>query len=106
MKTIGLSMIVKNEASVIRRCLDSVRPLVDYILIEDTGSTDGTQQIIRDYLKEFEIPGEVFDEEWQDFGTNRTTGLARLRQRADIDYALVMDADDVLVLEDGFDVAS
>jgi glycosyltransferase involved in cell wall biosynthesis len=106
MKTIGLSMIVKNEASVIRRCPDSVRPLVDYILIEDTGSTDGTQQIIGDYLKEFEIPGDVFDEEWQDFGTNRTIGLARLRQRADIDYALVMDADDVLVLEDGFDVTA
>ncbi|MGW8788902.1 glycosyltransferase, partial [Heyndrickxia sporothermodurans] len=44
-KTICLSMIVKNEASVIRRCLDSVRPLIDTWVIIDTGSTDGTQDI-------------------------------------------------------------
>ena len=49
-RTIGLCMIVKNEAHVILRCLDSVRPLVDYVLIEDTGSTDGTQQIVMDWL--------------------------------------------------------
>jgi len=41
--TIGLSMIVRNEAAVILRCLDSVRPLLDAVVIEDTGSTDGTQ---------------------------------------------------------------
>ncbi len=46
-KTIGLCMIVKDEAAVIERCLDSVRPLIDYVLIEDTGSTDRTQKIIR-----------------------------------------------------------
>lgn len=106
MATIGLCMIVKDEASVILRCLESVRPLIDYALIEDTGSTDGTQDIIRNYLARENLPGEVIDEEWRDFAYNRSHALAQLRRRSDIDYALIMDADDVLVCETGFDAAS
>lgn len=106
MKTIGLCMIVKNEAHVILRCLDSVRPLIDYALIEDTGSTDGTQDVIRNWLDRENLPGEVFDAPWQDFAHNRSLALARLRERPDIDYALIIDADDVLVCEHGFDAAA
>jgi glycosyltransferase involved in cell wall biosynthesis len=106
MKTIGLCMIVKDEAAVIQRCLDSVRPLVDYVLVEDTGSTDGTQQIIRDYLRRENLPGEVFDAPWRDFAHNRSLALARLRARTTIDYALIIDADDTLVPDDGFDPAA
>jgi len=99
-------MIVKNEAAVIVRCLDSVRPLIDYVLIEDTGSSDGTQQIIQDYLQRNDLPGEVFEVPWQDFGTNRSLALTRLRETAKIDYALIMDADDRLVFDEGFDPAA
>jgi glycosyltransferase involved in cell wall biosynthesis len=98
-------MIVKNESQVILRCLESARSLVDYVLIEDTGSADGTQRIIRDYLDRNRLLGEVFDAPWQDFAHNRSLALARLREKEDVDYALVMDADDVLVLEEGFDPA-
>ena len=42
MITISLCMIVKNEERVLKRCLDSVRDLVDEIIIVDTGSTDAT----------------------------------------------------------------
>jgi tetratricopeptide (TPR) repeat protein len=104
--TIGLCMIVKNEAHVIVRCLDSVRRLVDHVLIEDTGSTDGTQQIVRDWLVRENLPGAVIDEPWQDFAANRTSALAKLRDRREIEYALIMDADDVLVYDDGFDSAA
>ena len=48
---ICLNMIVKNESKVIKRCLDSIMPLIDYWIIVDTGSDDGTQQIIKNYLK-------------------------------------------------------
>ena len=103
-KTIGLSMIVKNELAVILQCLESVKPLVDYMLIEDTGSTDGTQDLIRQYLKREGIPGEVREEPWRDFAFNRTLGLKMLREREDIDYALVIDADEIVEYDKGFDV--
>jgi len=103
MKTIGLCMIAKNEAHIIRRCLDSVLRLIDFFLIVDTGSEDGTQQLIRDFLVEHDARGAVIDEPWQDFAYNRTFALQELRKFADIDYALMIDADDQLVPEDGFD---
>lgn len=101
--TIGLCVIVKNETAVITRCLQSVRPLVDYVLIEDTGSTDGTPQLIRDWLERNKMPGTVIEEPWRDFAYNRSHVLAKLRELAHIDYALIIDADDQLVMEDGFD---
>jgi len=45
MKTISLVMMVKNESAIIRRCLDSVKGVIDYWVICDTGSTDGTKEI-------------------------------------------------------------
>ena len=98
-KTIGLCMIVKNEAHVILRCLDSVRPLVDYVLIEDTGSTDGTQQLVMDWLSREGVPGEIAEEPWRDFAYNRSHALAKLREIEYIDYVLIIDADDALVID-------
>ena len=102
-RTIGLCMIVKNEAKIIRRCLESALPLVDYILVVDTGSTDGTQQLIHDFLREHRIDGAVLEEPWRDFAYNRSYSLARLREVQHIDYAFVIDADDRLELDPGFD---
>ena len=103
MASIGLCMIVKNEAHIIRRCLESALPLLDYVLIVDTGSSDGTQQAIRDFLRERSLPGEVLEEPWRDFAYNRSFALQKLRERQDIDYGLMIDADEVLVYEAGFD---
>lgn len=100
--TICLNMIVKNEAHVIRRCLDSVRPLTDTWVIVDTGSSDGTQELIREHLKD--IPGELFERPWKNFGHNRAEALELARGKAD--YLFVIDADEVLVLPDGFSVPS
>jgi glycosyltransferase involved in cell wall biosynthesis len=90
--TICLAMIVKNEASVIRRCLDSVMPVIDHWVIVDTGSTDGTQQIIRDHLHQ--LPGTLYERPWRDFAHNRSEALALARTCAD--YTLIIDADDTL----------
>ena len=93
-------MIVKDEAPVIRRCLDSVRPLIDYWVIVDTGSTDGTQEIIREHLKD--VPGELHERPWRDFAHNRSEALALARGRGD--YVLVIDADETLHLAPGFEL--
>jgi hypothetical protein len=92
-------MIVKNEAPVIRRCLDSVLPVISHWVIVDTGSTDGTQDIIRAHLAN--VPGTLHEREWQDFAHNRSESLALARPHAD--YSLVIDADDFLEPLDGLD---
>jgi len=101
-KTINLCMIVKNESRVIERCLASVLPLIDYWVIVDTGSTDGTQQKIKDFFDRNGIPGELHQSEWRDFGFNRSEAL-EYAQKTDHDYSLMIDADEILVFEPGFD---
>jgi glycosyltransferase involved in cell wall biosynthesis len=91
-------MIVKNEARVLKRCLDSVRPFVHHWIIVDTGSTDGTQELIRKELSG--VPGELFERPWKNFGHNRSEALALARGKAD--YILIMDADEVLEVPAGF----
>lgn len=97
-QTICLNMIVKNESHVILRCLESVLPIIDHWVIVDTGSTDGTQQIIRDFLHE--IPGELYERPWVNFGHNRDEALQLALPTAD--YILFMDADDALIFDDNF----
>jgi glycosyltransferase involved in cell wall biosynthesis len=92
MPSICLCMIVKNEANVIERCLASVRDLVDTWVISDTGSTDGTQQLIRTAMQG--IPGELHEEPWVDFGHNRSLNISHARGRAG--YLLLLDADHVI----------
>jgi tetratricopeptide (TPR) repeat protein len=82
-------MIVKDEARVIERCLRSVRELVDYWVICDTGSADGTQELIRAALDG--VPGELHERPWVDFGHNRTEALRLAKGKAD--YLLLLDAD-------------
>ena len=82
-------MIVKDEAAVIRRCLHSVHGLIDRWVICDTGSTDGTPELVRASLEE--IPGDLHERPWADFGQNRTELMGFARGKAD--YLLLIDAD-------------
>lgn len=102
MKSIGLCMIAKNEAHVITRCLDSALPLIDFVLVVDTGSTDDTLEVVRKYLDDKKLPGEVIHEPWRDFAYNRNVALRRLREHAEIDYAMMLDADQILVYDADF----
>ena len=103
MSTIGLCMIVKNEARVILKCLASALPLVDCVLVVDTGSEDGTQDLIRGFLAANNVQGIVIDEPWRNFAYNRTFALDRLRAIETVDYAMIIDADDVVILDPDFD---
>lgn len=93
-------MIVKNEAHVIARCLASVRPLLSSWVVVDTGSTDGTQALVREALRD--VPGELHERPWVNFAHNRSEALDLARARGDADYLLVLDADEELVAEPGF----
>jgi glycosyltransferase involved in cell wall biosynthesis len=96
--TVCLNMIVKNEAHVIERCLESVRPLIDSWVIVDTGSTDGTQEVIRKCLAN--LPGELHERPWKNFAHNRNEALALAKDKAD--YILIIDADDTITYHAGF----
>jgi glycosyltransferase involved in cell wall biosynthesis len=91
--SVCLNMIVKNEAKVIARCLESVKPFIDSWVIVDTGSTDGTQAIIRSLMAD--LPGELHERPWKDFGHNRSEAIELARGKGD--YLFVMDADDLVV---------
>ncbi len=88
-KKIVLGMIVKNEGSVIKKCLESAKSIIDYYVIVDTGSTDNTKEIIKETLKG--IPGEIIDRPWINFGYNRTECAALCKPHGD--YFLTLDAD-------------
>ena len=94
MSTICLCMIVKNEAHLIVQTLKHLAKYIrfDYWVINDNGSTDGTQDLIRNYFKEAGIPGELDETPWQDFAFNRTVVFNVAFNKTD--YAFVWDADD------------
>jgi glycosyltransferase involved in cell wall biosynthesis len=90
--TIALCVIAKNEEDMIGGCLDSVRDLVDEIVVVDTGSTDRTVEIAREHGARV----EHFD--WiNDFAAARNAAI----DAASTDWILMLDADERLAPESG-----
>ena len=89
--TLSLCMIVKNEGAHMARCLSSLKPVVDEIIVVDTGSTDETKMLA-------EVFGaKVFDYAWaDDFAAARNYSLAQAKG----DWILVMDADEIISTKD------
>lgn len=89
--SLSLCMIVKNEEQNLGRCLESVKDIVDEIIIVDTGSTDNTIKIAEKYN------AKIFHYKWDNsFANARNFSLSK----ASKDWILIMDADDELVSED------
>ena len=80
---ICLNMIVRNEAHIIHELIASVAAHIDSWVIVDTGSTDGTQDLIRRLMAERGIPGELVERPWRNFGSNRTEALELAQGRGD-----------------------
>jgi len=104
-----LSMIVRNESSVITRCLDAARPAIDAVSVCDTGSTDDTIAIIEAWLQRTGLPGHIHRHRFLDFGRSRTRCI-RAAQRTiralgwkpSAAYLLFLDADMVLQVGETF----
>ena len=67
--------MVRNESKILRRCLEALEGIADAYCIHDTGSTDNTCDIAREFLETH--PGCLTASEWKNFGYNRTHALER-----------------------------
>jgi GT2 family glycosyltransferase/Flp pilus assembly protein TadD/SAM-dependent methyltransferase len=86
-KSLSISMIVKNEEKHISKCLMSVKPVVDEIIVVDTGSNDRTKDIARAF------GARVLDFEWKgDFSKARNYSLSQARGS----WIFSLDADEVI----------
>jgi hypothetical protein len=90
--TIGLMMIVKNEAETLPRLAASLAGQIDHYTIVDTGSTDDTVALIPTLFAD--VSGQVIEDEWRGYGESRNVALEAARPHTD--WLLTMDADEVL----------
>lgn len=89
-KKLSLAMIVKDEENCLNRCFDSVKDLVEEIVIVDTGSTDKTLEICRSY------DAQVFSYSWNNnFADARNFGLDKVTG----EWVLWLDADEEVAQE-------
>lgn len=111
-KKVILLTMIKNESKIIRRLIESTLPIADAICVVDTGSTDDTVEVLKEYFKGFQIPAKVYngpEHAWKNFGHNRSQSFlavvdycAELGWDSEHTYALVMDADMQLVVKPAF----
>lgn len=97
MKKIVVVMMVKDEEALIERALSSVVGVADSVIISDTGSSDSTVARAALFLQHHKVPFKIHNTKFKDFaaGRNRLLTLANLEGNAD--YALMLDADEVLM---------
>jgi tetratricopeptide (TPR) repeat protein len=89
--TLAFCLIVKNEERDLPRCLQSIKPVADEIVVADTGSRDSTRDVARVF------GARVFDFEWcDDFAAAKNFAAAR----AEADWIFSIDADEVLSVQD------
>ena len=88
---LSLCMIVRDNQETLRKCLDSVKSLVDEIIIVDTGSTDDTKIIALEYT------GKVYDFHWKD---NFSEAKNHALSKAGYGWVLFLDADESISEKD------
>ncbi|EDL67783.1 glycosyltransferase family 2 protein [Vibrio campbellii] len=83
--TLAVALIVKNEEKHLKACLDTVKDWVDEIVLLDSGSTDTTEEIARQYTDKF-----YTNLEWPGFGKQRQLA----QDYVESDFVLWLDADE------------
>lgn len=91
-ETVGLIMIVRNEAATLPRLASSLSGRIDRWTIVDTGSTDGTPQVAKELFKN--LPGELIQDYWRGFGPSRNVALEAAERHSD--WLLTLDADETI----------
>lgn len=79
MAKLALNFICKNESHVIQKMLESIKSITDLIVVNDTGSTDGTQELIKKFGEDNNIPTYVFERAFDSFENSRNHAMDKLR---------------------------
>ena len=98
---ICLNMIVKNESKIIKRLLNNVLPIIDTFCICDTGSSDNTIDIIKQFSEQHNIEGKIIKKEFINFEYNRNYSLTEAK-KMDCNYILLLDADMIIQIDKEF----
>lgn len=83
---VSVVIICRNEAHIIARTLESVKGFAGEVVVVDSGSADGTQEIV------LEHGARLIETEWQGFGQTKNLGLDAAR----FNWILSIDADEVV----------
>ena len=109
MGKLALNFICKDESHVIGKMLESCKTITDLIVVNDTGSTDGTQDIIRKFGEDNNIPTYVFERPFDDFEKSRNHAIQKLKDvvaelgwDADKVHGYWFDCDETLIIDSKF----
>jgi glycosyltransferase involved in cell wall biosynthesis len=107
--TIGVNIIMKNEEAILPRFLESVLPIIDTYCIVDTGSTDSSREIVKNFFDSRNIKGGVFDfpksenEDgllnfcgWRNYALEKAKGI--------MDYGFLIGCDEKVILKKNFQI--
>jgi glycosyltransferase involved in cell wall biosynthesis len=109
MGKLALNFICKDESHVIGKMLESCKTITDLIVVNDTGSTDGTQDIIRKFGEDNNIPTYVFERPFDDFEKSRNHAIQKLKDvvtelgwDANKVHGYWFDCDETLIIDTNF----
>ena len=84
--SLSVTLITKNEADRVERCLESIKDIANEIIVFDSGSTDATIEIVRRYTD------KVWQTDWPGYGAPKQRAL----EQSQGDWVLAIDADEAL----------
>lgn len=100
MAKLVLTQIMKNEAHVITRMLNSIKPIVDIVCLIDTGSTDNTIEVVKNWGQENNIETHVFERPFDNFENSRNYSIQMAREvtkdRGNDYWGFWLDADETI----------
>lgn len=109
MKKLALNFICKDESHIITRMLDSLSKITDLIVCNDTGSTDGTQEVIRKWGLDNNIPTYVFERTFDNFQNSRNYAMQKLKDvigeigwDSNMTWGYWIDCDERLIIDSKF----
>ena len=109
MAKLVLTQIMKNEAHVVTRMLDSIKSIVDIVCLVDTGSTDNTIEVVKNWGKENNVETHVFERAFDNFENSRNYSIQVAREvtkdRGNDYWGFWLDADETIEILPNFNKA-